>query len=39
VVGKPEVKRSFVISSVQGIFLSRLTPYAEEIIGDHECGF
>jgi len=21
------------------ILLSRLTPYAEEIIGDHECGF
>jgi len=21
------------------ILLSRLTPYAEEIIGDHQCGF
>jgi len=21
------------------IVLSRLTPYAEEIIGDHQCGF
>jgi hypothetical protein len=24
---------------LSNIFLSRLTPYAEEIIGDHQCGF
>ena len=24
---------------LSNILLSRLTPYAEEIIGDHECGF
>jgi hypothetical protein len=24
---------------VSNILLSRLTPYAEEIIGDHQCGF
>jgi len=24
---------------VFNILLSRLTPYAEEIIGDHQCGF
>ena len=25
--------------SLSNILLSRLTPYAEEIIGDHQCGF
>jgi len=25
--------------SVSNILLSKLTPYAEEIIGDHQCGF
>jgi hypothetical protein len=24
---------------LSNILLSRLTPYAEEIIGDHQCGF
>jgi len=24
---------------LSNILLSKLTPYAEEIIGDHECGF
>jgi len=24
---------------IANILLSRLTPYAEEIIGDHQCGF
>jgi hypothetical protein len=24
---------------LSSILLSRLTPYAEEIIGDHQCGF
>jgi len=24
---------------LSNILLSRLTPYAEEIIGDHKCGF
>jgi hypothetical protein len=24
---------------LSNIFLSRLTPYAEEITGDHQCGF
>ena len=24
---------------LSNILLSRLTPYAEEIIGDHHCGF
>ena len=26
-------------SILSNILLSRLTPYAEEIIGDHQCGF
>jgi hypothetical protein len=25
--------------TLSNIFLSRLTPYVEEIIGDHQCGF
>ena len=28
-----------VFKIVSSILLSRLTPYAEEIIGDHQCGF
>ena len=26
-------------TSLSNILLSKLTPYAEEIIGDHQCGF
>ena len=27
------------VQNISTILLSRLTPYAEEIIGDHQCGF
>ena len=27
------------LQNVSNILLSRLTPYADEIIGDHQCGF
>jgi hypothetical protein len=30
---------STTYQSLSNILLSRLTPYAEEIIGDHECEF
>jgi hypothetical protein len=33
----PLLSPSYKISS--NILLSRLTPYADEIIGDHQCGF
>jgi hypothetical protein len=29
----------FTYKILSNILLSRLTPYAEEIIGDHQCGF
>jgi len=33
------VSSIYVIISTAYILLSRLTPYAKEIIGDHQCGF
>jgi hypothetical protein len=30
---------SITYKILSSILLSRLTPYAEEIIGDHQCGF
>jgi len=30
---------STTYKNLSNILLSRLTPYAEEIIGDHHCGF
>jgi len=27
------------VQNLSNILLSRLTPYPEEIIGDHQCGF
>ena len=30
---------STMYKNLSYILLSRLTPYAEEIIGDHQCGF
>jgi len=35
--GKSLLLTMYKISS--NILLSKLTPYAEEIIGDHQCGF
>jgi hypothetical protein len=30
---------STIYRILSNILLSKLTPYAEEIIGDHQCGF
>ena len=30
---------STTYNSLSNILLSRLTPYAQKIIGDHQCGF
>ena len=34
-----KVGRENVFKILSNILLSRLTPYAEEIIGDYQCGF
>jgi hypothetical protein len=33
------IKSKFLILNIYGVLLSRLTPYAEEIAGDHQRGF
>jgi hypothetical protein len=33
------ISNVFTISLLSNILLSRLIPYAEEVIGDHQCGF